>query len=75
MSQSHNIIGSEAFSSRRPLQIGSLHRRKPSRSTVAGWYAGAILIGGGISLVDVVTGAPVCLGAILIIFAVLWLRA
>ncbi len=75
MNRPHNIIGSEAFSSRRPLQIGELRRRRPRRSTVAGWYAGAVLIGGGASLVDVVIGAPVCLGAVLIIFAVLWLRA
>lgn len=75
MSQPHNIIGSEAFSARRPLQIAQLRRRKPRRSTVAGWYAGAALIGGGVSLIDVVIGAPVCLFAVLVIFAVLWLRA
>ncbi|WP_312203892.1 hypothetical protein [Brevundimonas sp.] len=75
MSQSHNIAGSEAFGARRPVQIRELPRRKPRSSTVAGWYASAVLIGGGVSLVDVVIGAPVCLGAVLIIFAVLWLRA
>lgn len=42
---------------------------------MAGWYAGALLIGGGVSLIDVVVGAPVCLVAVLVIFAVLWLRA
>lgn len=74
MNRPHNIIGSEAFSTPRPLQI-SAPRRKPRRSTVAGWYVAAPLIGGGVSLVDVVIGAPVCLVAVLIIFAVLWLRA
>jgi len=75
LSQSHNIAGSEAFDARRPVQIRELPRRKPRRSTVAGWYVAAPLIGGGVSLVDVVIGAPVCLVAVLIIFAVLWLRA
>lgn len=75
MSQSHNIAGSEAFDTRRPVQIRELPRRRLRSSKVAGWYVGAVLIGGGVSLVDVVIGAPVCLVAVLIIFAVLWLRA
>lgn len=75
MNQSHNIIGSEAFKPRRQLQVSAHIRPKPRPSTVLAWYVGAVLIGGGVSLVDVVIGAPVCLGAVLIIFAVLWLRA
>jgi len=75
LNRPHNIIGSEAFSTRRPLQISAPRRPKPRRSTVAGWYVVALLVGGAASLVDVAIGAPVCLVAVLIIFAVLWLRA
>lgn len=75
MTQSHNIIGSEAFNPRRSLQVAALPRRKPRSTTVVRWYAIAALMGGGASLLDVVIGAPVCLGAGLIAFVVLWLRA
>ena len=75
MTPSHNIIGSEAFNPRPQLQVSAHRRPKPRLSTILAWYAGAILIGGGVSLIDVVIGAPVCLVAVLILFAVLWLRA
>lgn len=74
MSPSHNIAGSEAFAPRPVVQIRELPRRRRRLSVVARWHLAALFVGGALSFIDVVLGAPVCLTIAVIVFLGLWLR-
>lgn len=71
----HNIAGSEAFNSRRPLIISEHTRLRSPKSLAARIYLAAViaaLIGG---IIDILIGLPVCLAIGALAFLIAWLRA
>lgn len=74
MSQSHNIAGSEAFSTRPTVMVRELPRRRPRLSVVARFYLVVAVAGATASAIDLLIGSPVCLSVGALIFLGLWLR-
>lgn len=74
MRSQHNITGSEAFSTRRPLIMREpAHIRRPWSLASRIYLTSAIaaVIAG---LIDALTGLPICLTIGALTFLILWLR-
>lgn len=74
MAPSHNIAGSEAFSTRPTVMVRELPRRRPRLSAIARFYLVVTIAAAIGAAVDLIIGAPVCLGIGSLVFLGLWLR-
>lgn len=70
----HNIAGSEAFTTRRPLIISERARPKAPMALATRIYLVAFIAAVIAGLIDVLIGQPVCLTIGVIAFLILWLR-
>lgn len=74
MAPSHNIAGSEAFSTHPTVLVRELPRRRPRLSAIARFYLIVAVAGTLAAAIDLLIGAPVCLGVGFLVFLGLWLR-
>lgn len=74
MRHRHNIVGSEAFHSRRPLILTDRPLLKAPNSLANRIYLAAATGAAFAALIDLMIGQPVCLTIGALIFLILWLR-